>query len=178
MEKRWWKRGGGQQQSLMLPWKHVYASLMHLVDPIRGRLCLHRHMHVHSAVVHARACMRGFLCARARAYVCLCAHTLTQNIKSRLLLNHNLVGVRTKGLELPRPLLSPSRLLLLATMTTLQTIAWKLHVTNFPGCHDSSYMDGASLTSSILTVQTNFTFFVSLLIYSVLFLSKKNGHEC
>ena len=29
------RRGDGQQQSLMLPWKLVYASLMHLVDPIR-----------------------------------------------------------------------------------------------------------------------------------------------
>ena len=55
--------GGGQQQRLMLPWKRVYASLMHLVDPIRGWLCLHRRMRVCSGVnhahTHAHACLPG-----------------------------------------------------------------------------------------------------------------------
>lgn len=86
MEKRWGGEGGGQQQSRMLPWQCVYASLMHLVDPIRGWLCLHRHMHACSGVMHAHT----------HAYVpiwepmCVSApRIITWNLKSWILLLQN-----------------------------------------------------------------------------------------
>lgn len=82
MEKRWGGEGGGQQQSLMLPWKHVYASLMHLVDPIRGWLCLHRHMHACSGVTHAHA----------RTHACLLNAFAHKMLKILLLQNHKFVG--------------------------------------------------------------------------------------
>lgn len=92
MEKRWGGEGGGQQQSLMLPWKRVYASLMHLVDPIRGWLCLHRHTHACSGVMHAHTHayvhIQEPMCVSAR-------RVYTGNIKHIKL---NFVAIKTTNL--------------------------------------------------------------------------------
>lgn len=101
MERRWGRRGGGQQQSPTLPWKLVYASLMHLVDPIRDWLCLclHRNMHV----------CPNMVCAHTHTSSChhmsVCLHAKTRRHMQRVVAEHKqIIGKwRTKDTQCSLP---------------------------------------------------------------------------
>lgn len=122
--------------------------------------------------------------ARARAHVHVCTHTFTLMIKSGILLlqNHKFVGVLGQRMPAqigpwitaapPLPLQAPP------PRHKDNTLDNSVEITRhqFPGWYNSSYMEHASLTSSILTGLQISRFFVSL-IYSVVSLSKKNGRE-